>query len=116
MDVTDGSGSRDEEREDDIMEPGAESLELKLVLLCGRSGADRLDADDDPTTGAMTPNGLLDDETDEAGEGTGAMELHGAERTLDRIVATVAVAWPMTGCVRVGFDPAHNSAVVGLVG
>ena len=34
-----GRGSRDDERDDETMEPGAESLELRLVLLCGRSGA-----------------------------------------------------------------------------
>ena len=86
-------------------------------MLCGRSGADRIDAEvdaDDAPTGVMMPSGRLETETDEADEGAACMEL-GAERTLERIVATVAVAL-MIGCVRAGFDPAHNSAVVGLVG
>ena len=49
--LMDGSGSRDDER-DDMIDPGAESLELRLVLLCGRSGAGTA-----LLRGGMTPNG-----------------------------------------------------------
>lgn len=47
-----GKGSLDEDREDDTVEPGAESLELRLVLLWGLSGAEPA-----LLSGGMTPSG-----------------------------------------------------------
>lgn len=47
-----GKGSLDDERDEDTVEPGAESLELRLVLLWGRSGAELAEL-----KGGMTPNG-----------------------------------------------------------
>lgn len=51
-DESGGNGSLDDEREEDTVDPGAESLELKLVLLCGLSGAEVPEL-----RGGMTPNG-----------------------------------------------------------
>jgi len=53
-DGTTGIGSLDEEREDTI-DPGVESLELRLVLLCGRSGYGLL-----LFNGVITPNGRFE--------------------------------------------------------
>lgn len=55
MDERAGSGSLDDERELDTVEPGPESLELRLVLLCGRSGFKAAELN-----GGMTPNGRPD--------------------------------------------------------
>lgn len=53
-----GSGSREDDREEDMVEPGAESLELKLVLLCGLSGlVIRADEEAVAISGGITPNG-----------------------------------------------------------
>lgn len=55
-----GRGSRDDDREDDIVDPGAESLELKLVLLWGLSGFWTKDDDEEAATalsGGITPKG-----------------------------------------------------------
>ena len=51
-----GRGSFDDEREDETIDPGVESLELRLVLLCGRSGFELLLA----LNGDMTPRGRLE--------------------------------------------------------
>ena len=90
--LMDGSGSRDDER-DDTIDPGAESLELRLVLLWGRSGAGTA-----LLRGGMTPNGRT-------------WSPGGAERMLD-----LEALLPMELWEPKGFDPAHNSAVVGLDG
>ena len=45
-----GKGSLEDDLDEDTVEPGAESLELRLVLLWGLSGAELLN-------GGITPNG-----------------------------------------------------------